>query len=170
MTTYNQFESSARLTSQSHSCQPLLSLKLLLPPLAANLNAIRGFPWSPSGSSSRRSSRTACPSKKYLTLLFKAAQQIRINYSTAKTILFLYRRKHKFLHEVKLEPDTPTDSTDSHDGLKEMAGFRQGLQHLMICCSIGGVASVDSPSQFILSNRTKLPFELWFSLIFSQSH
>ena len=47
-----------------------------------------------------------------------AAQQIRINYSTAKTILFLYRRKHKFLQEVKMEQDTPTDFTDSLDGAR----------------------------------------------------
>ena len=100
----------------------------------------------------------------------EAALQIRINYSTAKTILFLYRRKHKFLQEVKQEADTPTDFTDSNDGPKLTAGLRSGPQRLSICCSIGGVASPDSPSQCSLRERTQFLFELWFSLTISQSH
>lgn len=34
---------------------------------------------------------------------------MRINYSTAKTIMFLYRRQEKLREQLKPEPDTPTD-------------------------------------------------------------
>jgi hypothetical protein len=61
-----------------------------------------------------------------------------MNYSTAKTILFLYRRQEKLRELLKPEPDTPTDFPDEDLENSPRAGFRAGTQRLQVCSTING--------------------------------
>lgn len=81
-------------------------------------------------------------------MLTKAALQLCINYSTAKTIMFLFRRQEKLRELLKPEPDTPTDFEDAPDinSPRKTAGFRQGEQKVQICTSIGGTPDTSSLS------------------------
>jgi|JI6StandDraft_1071083.scaffolds.fasta_scaffold09427_6 hypothetical protein len=59
---------------------------------------------------------------------------MKLNYSTAKTILFLYRRKLK----SSSRPDHDRTSSSEISGRSETASYRVGQQKLEISSSIGG--------------------------------
>lgn len=62
-----------------------------------------------------------------------------MNYSTAKTILFLYRKKLKIASgRYDLRHDSNKESCSSGSSGSEQASYRVGKQHLEISSSIGG--------------------------------
>lgn len=64
---------------------------------------------------------------------------MKINYSTAKTILFLHRKKLK-LPQTKPELDTNSSQNDlNYEKSSNRAGIKMGTsQPIMMCCSVGG--------------------------------
>ena len=60
---------------------------------------------------------------------------MQLNYSTAKTILFLYRRKLK--HSSR-RSDADRTSCSEVSGRSETASYRAGQQKLEISTSVGG--------------------------------
>lgn len=102
--------------------------------------------------------------KEVTVIWSQAAQQLRINYSTAKTILFLFRRRHNPTLIVKQEHDSTEEYSQSIG--HNIAGWRLGQQSIEVVGSIGGITDENlSHSSHKKAVVVKGLSVLWFCLI-----